>query len=269
MDIRSFALLLFPCLPLCATTAEPLFIEGKEINESSGLARSQRIPARLWTINDSGNAPILFGIDTKGKIHRRLRLPVRNQDWESLCSFKYEGKPYVLIADVGDNKRQRDNCRLYLFPEPDDEVPDSIVTLSLTYADGSHNCEAVAVDPYRREILLIEKHNKPKANLFVAPLNFKSGTIVAKPIAEVPVTTATGMDLSPDGRRLIVITYGHAYEFIRPGTDASWAEHVANRRKIQLPPRAQGETVCYSRDGKTLLLTSERLPATIHRVPVD
>ena len=39
-------------------------------------------------------------------------------------------------------------------------------------------------------------------------------------------------------------------------------------REIGMPLRIQGESICYGPDGKTLYLTSEKLPTPLWEVPV-
>ena len=77
---------------------------------------------------------------------------------------------------------------------------------------------------------------------------------------------ATGMDISPDGRRLVICNYSEAIEFARHDGE-SW-QHAFNRapRKIALPSRRQGESICYGPDGVTLYLTSEQRPTPLIEV---
>ncbi len=87
-------------------------------------------------------------------------------------------------------------------------------------------------------------------------------------IGTLDLSLATGMDISPDGVRAIIITYGDAYEYVRrEGED--WREAFArDSRNLPMPKRRQGEAICYGRDGKTLYLTSEHAPAPFWEVPV-
>ena len=72
--------------------------------------------------------------------------------------------------------------------------------------------------------------------------------------------------LSADGRRAIVVTYGPAYEFTRREGE-SWAKTFARGgRRLNMPLRSQGESICYGPDGKTLYLTSERLPTPLWQI---
>ena len=71
---------------------------------------------------------------------------------------------------------------------------------------------------------------------------------------------ATGMDISADGQRAVVSTYGLAFEYTRLETE-SWTVAFGREAKpIFSPFRRQGESICYGSDGKTLYFTSEKLP---------
>ena len=76
------------------------------------------------------------------------------------------------------------------------------------------------------------------------------------------------MDVSPNGRRAVVLTYGNAFEYMR-GEDETWGEAFSRKpREIVVLERVQGESICYGADGKTLYLTSEKLPTPLIEVPV-
>jgi hypothetical protein len=75
------------------------------------------------------------------------------------------------------------------------------------------------------------------------------------------------MDISPDGLRAVVLTYGDAYEYIR-GTDKTWTEAFAHKgRVLSMPRRVTGESICYGADGMSLYLTSERTLQPLWEVP--
>jgi len=89
----------------------------------------------------------------------------------------------------------------------------------------------------------------------------------AKKVANLHLPTATAMDISPDGMRAVILTYDHAYEYTRQ-PDETWERAFSRKpRCIIMPPRIQGESICYGPDGKTLYLTSEKLPTPLWEVP--
>lgn len=83
----------------------------EEVHETSGLFYHN---GRLWTHNDSGGQPILYGLDTTTfEVVQRLTLVnAKNKDWEDVCT---DGET-VYVGDFGNNKGKRTNLRIYLFP---------------------------------------------------------------------------------------------------------------------------------------------------------
>jgi hypothetical protein len=79
-----------------------------EVNETSGLLY---FGGRIWTINDSGNDPILFGLDpVSGTIVQRVRIEnAINRDWEDLA----QDDSCVYIGDFGNNSGGRQYLDIY------------------------------------------------------------------------------------------------------------------------------------------------------------
>lgn len=252
-------------------------LANEAITESSGLAASRAHPGVLWTVNDSGNPPHLYATNAKGEnIATCVVEDARNTDWEDLAAYRLGEVAYLLIADVGDNRAQHPGRTLYILSEPpldanareQELTAPALMTIPFRYAGGPTDCEAIAVDPRRREILLVTKTTSI-AKVYVLPLPTRSPDepLQARPVAVLILPTVTAMDISPDGRKAIVATYGDAYEFVRRDQE-SWGEAFSlPPRRLALPPRRQGETICYDLDNQTLYLTSEKLPAPLWTIP--
>jgi len=60
--------------------------------------------------------------------------------------------------------------------------------------------------------------------------------------------------------------YGNAYEYRREPAEDWKAAFARQPRTIQMPARAQGESICYGPDGQTLYLTSEKTPTPLLEV---
>lgn len=192
-------------------------------------------------------------------------------DWEDMASYTLDGKHYLLLADVGDNRRQLRQHKLYIVEEPtlDQKSVPVIRTIKFSYQDGPHDCEAVAVDPVNKVILLCTKTLGLTCEVFQLDLPLQGNpTLTARVIAKPAHTAVTSMDISPDGRRAILLSYGDAFEYAR-NADESWAAAFSRpHRSIHMPERKQGEAICYGADGKTLYLTSEHMPTPLWEVPV-
>ncbi len=248
-----------------------------KITESSGIACSRVNDGVFWTHNDSGDAPRLYAFNREGKsLGTFLITGAEARDWEDIASFKRGKAGFLLVADVGDNAKDRRECALYLVPEPvlrgPVKTPESlkaIMKIRFTYEDGPHNCESMGIDPTESVAYLVEKTDQPQCKVYALPMPKTDSPkpLVAKAVATLKVPTTCAMDISPDGRRAVVLTYGDAYEYTR-GAKETWVEAFARQpRSLPMPPRAQGESICYGPDGKSLYLTSERVPTPLFEVP--
>ena len=147
-------------------------LENKDIYESSGLAASRRHPGIYWTHNDSGDQPRLFAFDEAGR-HQGTSAwkGAKAVDWEDMGSFTYANRPYLFVADVGDNARQRNDYTLYIAVEPDSPRDDvQPRALAFRYEDGSRDCEAVGFDPTTKTFLLVEKQLLFSSRVYQLPL---------------------------------------------------------------------------------------------------
>lgn len=253
--------------------------------ELSGLAPSRRHPGRWWAINDSGNAASLVALDARLRVVQEVAVAgATNHDWEDLASFERDGQSWLLIADVGDNLWLRSEVQLILVPEPAPGVKQlsPARTLRLRYADGPRDCEAVAVDPLRGRVLLADKGRRP-VGLYEVALDSEDAVQVARRVAEFPELvptpaprvqalgaqhgrgTPTAMDLSADGRRLVVLTYLSATLFER-AVDQAWPAALARPRlSLRLPRDGGFEAMSFDAEGVSALLANERVPSRFYR----
>lgn len=271
------------------------YLADASIEEASGIAASRHRADILWVINDSGNRPLLHAVGRDGSDRGHIAVDkARNQDWEDLAAFVFEGTAYLLIADCGDNESRRNFCVLYIVREPQLIAAGIVDTAPLTwvsrieyvYTDGPRDCEGVAVDVQQREILLLTKRTEPPV-LYSLPLCLTPNDSVrtARPVARaggIPNPTAedlredplhgrfrsqpTAMDLSSNGTLLAIMTYKQVLIFERHPDD-TWPQ-VFDRRpaSLILPKMRQAEALCFAADGKSLLMTSEQLPAPLYRL---
>ena len=269
--------------------------EHSALTESSGLAASPTHPGVLWTHNDSGDKPRIFASTLEGRHLAVVTISGADaRDWEDLAAFTMNGKAYLLAADTGDNYSRRKICTLYVIEEPVLDLRQKDVELTqppewrqtFTYEGGPRNCEAVAVDARGRQILLLSKQDLP-AVLFTLALEPNPATdepMVARPLAPVdlpqpgpqdlledPVygkyrSQPTALDISPNSRRALVVTYKDAYIFHRP-QGVSWQQAFSGGfTRIMLPKRRQGESGCFTIDGRAIVIGTEGRPSTLWRI---
>ncbi len=276
-----------------ACTAPPPFAQlsglilDAKLAEVSGIAASHRHEDVLWVANDGGNAARLYAINRRGaKLATYRVLGAENTDWEDLASFRLDGRDWLLVADTGDNGGLRRTLQLHVFAEPE-RIGDGVLrpawTIVFRWPDGARDCEAVAVDAARGEVLLVSKKRQPP-ELFSLPLRPPrgGGTLVARPrakLAGVPQgdkdevaanpelarirSQVTAADIAPDGRRFGVLTYRDVLLYERRGAE-DWAAALSRRPEIHaLPLLPQAEALAWSADGLGLYATGEFSPAPL------
>ena len=265
-------------------TAQQLaVVQDRRIPEASGMALSRLRPDHVWMHNDSGDTARLFLVGLNGITHSVVQLDAAMpHDWEDLCSFEQDGIRWLLVGDVGDNDRRRGRrgglpvCRLLLIQEL--PLPDASeqkthrwkvhATIEFEFEDGPRDCESVGVDFRGGKILLVCKSQPLACGLYSLPLITEPGRHSARAvrIATIGVPFATAMDVSRDGRSLVIVTPFSGI-LIRRHAEESWSD--ACRRPgthLTLPPRKQGETVCFGPDETFVLLNSEGIRQPLWRL---
>lgn len=274
--------------PPAAATLQAL-VTDERLGEISGIAASRRHPGVFWVHNDGDNAPELYAIDREGRLLATLTLPVRNVDWEDLAAFEEDGKAFLLIADVGDNGGLRRELVLRLIEEPAQLVDARVPvhrSVRFRWPDGPRDCEAVAVDPSEGAAFLVSKKRVPPELFRVALHPGSTRVQTASRIGRLsgieqpsghdlernPVygryrSQVTAADISPDGRWLAVLNYRRVHVWPRRGV--GWGASVsAPPRVFEFPWIPQAEAVTFDQDGRSLWISSERLPAPLLQIQI-
>lgn len=257
------------------------------LDEVSGIAPSRRTPGLWWVHNDSGDGPVLYAIDAHGALRGRLVVDdTMAFDWEDLASIELDGKPYLVVGDIGDNWNLRVRCNVVVVAEP--ELPQdgrpvhmrAAWRVNFRYADGPRDSEAMAVDVARREVVLLSKRLDPPLISSVPLQPPDEETLVATPrgtlafppkaisaTAQLGRKRPTGLAFSDDGRHAAVLGYRELWIYRRaPGQD--WIEALMGTPEVHtLPKLPQPEAVTFERDGSGILITGEKRGTPIVRMP--
>ena len=177
------------------------------IGENSGLVKAWQ-DGYYWTHNDSGGSPELYMINAAGLMFDTLRVPNSvNIDWEDLAKDK---KGNIYIGDFGDNSNRRNDLTIYKRGYSGTEKI-TFEYADKTPADSSNlvfDCEAFFWN--NDSLYLFTKSwNKGQklTKLYVLP--DKPGHYKVSPIDQSFLKTqVTGADISPDGSKFALITYG-------------------------------------------------------------
>ena len=272
----------------------PITVAGRlaydSLNEASGLAISNRDPGLLWVVNDDG-PPVVFGVGLDGAKQGRIEIrKAGHRDWEDAASFVLDGTAWLLVADIGDNDAKRDDVTIYVVeePAPDAGKTDIAWAFDYSYPDGPRDAEAAAVDIDNRRILVLSKRDVPP-RLYALPLRPDTeGRVMAeflgvvdslpqptrRDVNRAPLTDnwhwqPTGMSISADNRRAMVLTYGAVYLFTRAGHE-DWA--YALRRPplgLSLGRLPGAESVALGADGSSAFVTTEGRRAPVLRIDLE
>lgn len=253
-----------PTAPVTAASATVLFtISDDRITESSGLAASRRHQGVVYTHNDSEDDARVFAIGSDGRTRAVLTLDgAEARDWEAIATGEDDdGRPALYIGDIGDNLGGAwSEIWVYRIAEPR-ELEDRSVSFErfrFRYADGPRDAEAMLVDPGTNRIYIVSKGARGGA-FYVAPQRLSTIKVnVLRKVANAPAMITDGA-FSPDGSRLVLRDYVFAHVYTRPDTELA---------RLTLPVQSQGESITYTRDGRSLLSGSEGESAKVWRVPL-
>jgi hypothetical protein len=252
-------------------------LKDKWIDESSGLAASRRSDTLLWTHNDSGDDPLLFATDFKGRaLARFFVVGAKARDWEDLAAGPGPAGPSLYIGDIGDNLSRRARPVVYRVPEPVVDMTKIGITgrtapaerFPFRYPDGRHNAETLLVHPKTGDVYIVTKGIDPPI-VYRFPLPLKPNVqVTLERVAKLPglSTMLTGGAISPDGRRVALRDYLLLYEYRLPEGRSFPAIFRQTPERILYMIETQGEAITYRRDGRALLTTSEGRPAPLHEL---
>lgn len=274
---RAWPILLAPALAACAGDPAPVlppgahWLQDPALSELSGLETSSARPGELWAVNDSGSLPRLFRLDEQG--HSLGRVWVTGawlHDTESLAGWHEGGRDWLLLGDLGDNRARRDTVVVHAVPEPG-AGQDSVRiawSLHLRFADGPRDVEGMAVDAGAGDLLLVSKRD-PVPRFYRVPLSARGSDepatvrYLASPPPGSVLGAATGLDISADGRELMLLTYEGLYLWRRsPGED--WRQVLARPpRAVPRPAIHKAEALALPATPGRVLVTGERQPAPL------
>lgn len=234
-------------------------VSGTEITSGSNL---------IWMLNDSGNAPELYGVSSNGKIKKVLKINAKNNDWEDLASDK-EGNLY--IGDFGNNMNKRKN--LAILKVRKDSLDNTGITvierISFYYPEQKKfppkrkqmhfDCEAFF--HFNDSLYLFtksrEKNNFGNTNLYKIPAtqgNHEAQFMASFKTCEDVQCWITSADINDDGTQVALLTPTTVWVFTDFTSDSFFTGSVVRH---DFSFESQKESVCF-KDKNTLLIADEK-----------
>lgn len=249
-------------MDVASISPRALALPYNKLPEASGLADAGN--GKFWLHNDSGGEAVIYDIDSNGNfITQKTITNSENIDWEDLALNRQKNDLY--IGDFGNNSNKRRDLKIYKAENINHNSADSIEArgINFSYPDQKEfppavtnrnfDCEAFV---YFRDSLYLFSKNTFAGNGFTKryqlpaePGNYKAGLADSFYLGR-PVTAA---DISPDGKRLALLTYGAVYIFSHfPGHDFFYG----NLLKINIP-LGQAEAITFTDDNTIYYATEE------------
>ncbi len=214
-------------LPTFANAVTNGIVNINKLTEASGVAASRNNPGVLWTENDSGNAAVVYALDSQGRNLGTYTLP-DNTDNEDIGigPGPITNVSYLYVTDIGDNNSDRANIEIYQTPEPavyfwqtnspvSNRAMKGTRTIFLTYPDGAHDAEAEFVDPITGDWFVLTKAKSSR--IYTAPkaLMDTSTNILLTFVQKFTFDVPNGADISPLGNEILVRQENFAQLFTR------------------------------------------------------
>ena len=236
----------------------------KGLEEISGMVASVQHKGLLWCHNDSGDEAVLYGLLPEVGIVTRLNVFVEGGergtavDWEDVA---YDANKRILhVADIGDNNAVRPYVTIYSFDEPTesklaskDAVDVRARRRNLVYPDGPRDAETLLCDPRDGTLYIVSKREK-RNRLYRVPET--GDTLIFE--HDFSFFSATGGDVSVDGRHVLIRTYLFVFHWFLPPQISLAEATKVSPDTVRYEPEPQGEAVAFRADGSGYYSTSER-----------
>ncbi len=252
-------------------------VRDARISESSGLAVSPQHAGVLWTHDDSGHDPVLYALARDGRVAGTVRVRgVAGFDWEAVAAFRDRaGRALLAVGDVGDNRGTRRAPEIDVVAEParlGAGIARPLLRLRLSYPDGARDAEALLVDTARGRMFVVTK-GLFGGEVYAVPAAAWNGTAPRRAteraarlvrVGTLPLGLVTDGTVAPGGA-VLLRTYTDVAAFppfpLEPG-DAPLRPSAS----AGTPSQPQGEGVALTRDGRSVLLSSEGAGQPVLRV---
>lgn len=250
--------------------------------ENSGIVKSRQFADVYWMHNDSGDEPRIYPVRRNGENYSDTRYPEEqgvliggaiNVDWEDVA---VDADGQIIVADVGNNGNDRHDLVLYYLDEPAPTAGRTTFRkkIFLRYPDQhdfpparkdfNFDCEAVfTVD--NTVFLLSKNRGNDHTSLYRLddPQPDVTNTLTLIDTLDIRGQTV-GADCTPDGKRLVVLTYTAIWLFERDALD----EGFFTQRIFWAPiSKRDAEAICFADDH--MLLIADEASAELFEVRID
>ena len=239
-------------------------VSGIAINEADGI---------FWMVNDSGNEPILYGINRNGAIVKSIIINAKNRDWEDLTT---DPSGNIYIGDFGNNENNSKNLSILKINKDSIKANQKSITperISFSYPEQKKyppkktkrhfDCEAFFF--YKDSLYLFTKSRsvkeKGKTNLYqlpVKPGKYKAKYVNSFNTCDDDECWTTSADINKKGDMLALLTENSVFVFSELNQNNFFSSKV---KRYTFKYSSQKESVAFKNDS-TLYIADEYLGIT-------
>ena len=224
------------------------------LKESSAAEKVVGSPL-IWTIEDSRNPTVLYGVSENGGIIREIKIiNATNNDWEDLTS---DTSGNIYIGDFGNNRKDRDSFIIYKISNLKNIKQHAIaelITFNLPPDVGVLNFESFFI--YKKHFYLI---NKKKKNTMLFKVPNRIGNHTAEYVCSFNLESEnqkiTSADISKDGKTIVLLNSNMLWKITDFNTDDFCNATIES---VALNHFSQKEGICF-KDENTVYITDERV----------
>ena len=240
------------------------------LDEASGMIASRSNDGVFWSHNDKGGLPRIYAFAITGEHLGTYNLPGATAiDYEDMTvgPGPISGVDYLYVGDTGDGNKApvRESIQIYRAPEPAVYLSQAassvetdlsgLTTLSLKYPDGPRNAESLMMDPLTGDLYIIPLTKLPAASgIYRATKEqlIQGGTIMLSREGEVTFAVASGGDISPTGKEIVLRQERLASVWVRePGQTVAGALAgiPCSLPIVGKPDEQNGEAIAFDPEG--------------------
>ena len=250
-------------------------IKNPVLEEISGLAFSHKHPNLIYVHTDSGGDPAVYLLDSMGKELGVIQLEgVKNRDWEDIAVGPGPGgKPYVFVAEIGDNAAIHGEICIIRFPEPNTLTAKTTVkpeVLRLTYPGGARDAETLMVDPISSDLFIVSKRDDKNSLYRVPQSAFSKGKSTLEKLHNLDFTSSVAGDIARDGSKILIKNYFTIYYWERKTGESIPQALQRVPKRLPYVPEPQGEAIGFNPSGNSFFTISEKrfnVNPTVYRYP--
>ncbi|MFD2822901.1 hypothetical protein ACFS5M_04420 [Lacinutrix iliipiscaria] len=215
----------------------------------------------LWVVEDAGNQPIIYGLNTNGSIETSIQISnSKNKDWEDLTT---DSTGNLYVGDFGNNNKKRKYFKIYKVENLDttnNKTTAKTINFKLPVTVKSLNFESFFL--WKNAFYIFSKDAKT-CQLFKVPNRI--GNHVAEFISKHEFkgenNKVTSADISEDGKTVVLLNHDKLWKLSQFESDDFFSGKIQSHN---FNHNSQKEGVCFKNENEVLITDESNKNSNIY-----